>query len=237
MRSNLPFPAAGLILATVAGCGPGAPDSSSPPPQQFPTEFPAPAGRALELEDYYRVQSLRDLQLSPDGAWVIFTLALPVEETNGDAEELWIVPSDASRAPARILHLGREVTGPAWTEDGRLRYTAGGHWSIDPADPAAPPRAETSPTLDENVSPDGFWVVSLEDVPPNEESSPALSAFEARHEERFRGVQFDWLNFQRDGAVFPVPDPTASPSREIVITPVEGAAGGGGSCHNRRPEP
>ncbi|MCJ7628291.1 MAG: hypothetical protein MUO50_07865, partial [Longimicrobiales bacterium] len=149
MRSNPPVTAAGLILVTIGGCGPGAPDSSFPPPQQFPTEFPIPAGRVLKLEDYYRVQSLRALQVSPDGAWVIFTLALPVEETNGDVQELWIAPTDASRDPARILHLGQEVTGPTWMEDGRLRYTAGGRWSIDPAAPSAPPRAEISPTLTE----------------------------------------------------------------------------------------
>jgi dipeptidyl aminopeptidase/acylaminoacyl peptidase len=52
------------------------------------------------------------------------------------------------------------------------------------------------------------------------------SDFERRHEERFQGVQFDWLNFQRDGAPFPVPDPrdpTINPATEIFLSENGGA--------------
>ena len=224
MRFDLRVTVAGFIVAAIGGCGPGAPEAPPPPLQEFPTEFSEPAGRALQLEDYYGVPNLRAILVSPDGAWVSYALSLPVEETNGDVQEVWIVPTDASAAPRHVLHEGEEVSGPTWTEDGRLRYTAGGPWSIDPDDPSARPRAEAESADTEYPSPDGFWVASLEDVPQTEESAPALSAFEARHEERFQGVQFDWLNFQRDGAAFPTPDPTANPPREIVITPVEGGA-------------
>ena len=57
-----------------------------------------------------------------------------------------------------------------------------------------------------------------------EELTPALTEFEARHEERFEGVQFDWLSFQRDGAAFPGSRSHRNPPRELVVTPVEGAA-------------
>ena len=53
------------------------------------------------------------------------------------------------------------------------------------------------------------------------------SDFEKRHEERFRGSQFDWLDFQRDGQSFPVPnraDPMVSPPQEIVLAPNDGGA-------------
>jgi dipeptidyl aminopeptidase/acylaminoacyl peptidase len=67
-------------------------------------------------------------------------------------------------------------------------------------------------------------VATLEEQDEGEEEPDGLSPFERRHEERFQGVQFDWLNFQRDGALFPAPDPTANPPREIHIQPVEGGA-------------
>ncbi|MBK6306680.1 MAG: hypothetical protein IPF47_13550 [Gemmatimonadetes bacterium] len=47
-----------------------------------------------------------------------------------------------------------------------------------------------------------------------------MTDFEQRHEARFKGVQFDWLDFQRDGQPFPVPnsaDPAVSPPQEIFL--------------------
>jgi dipeptidyl aminopeptidase/acylaminoacyl peptidase len=218
-----------LLRATTAlffgvGVGGCTPPTPSTPPQSFSSEFPEPQGRALEPEDYYRVKDLRGIRPSPDGAWVVLAVSLPVEETNGDVHEVWLVPGDASAPPRHILHRGQDVMAPDWTAGGRLFYTRDGRWSIDPADPTSPPRPEPSDTPMGNGSPDGFWVASLEDLPAMEDVVPALTAFELRHEERFQGVQFDWLNFQRDGQPFPVPDPTANPPREVVITPVEGGA-------------
>ena len=54
------------------------------------------------------------------------------------------------------------------------------------------------------------------------------SDFEKRHEERFKGVEFDWLNFQRDGGPFPVPnrvDPLVNPAQEIWVGPDAAGAG------------
>ena len=47
----------------------------------------------------------------------------------------------------------------------------------------------------------------------------AASEFEKRHQERFKGVTFDWKDFQRDGAEFPAPDPTAQPAQQIALRP------------------
>lgn len=211
------------FIFTIVGGG-CVPEDQAPPPQSFPNEFPEPAGRPLRLDDYYGIKALRGFQVSQDGAWVAYALSIPVEETNGDLHEVWVVPSDGSQAAYHLLHAGEDVLAPEWIEGGRLAYSRVGRWSIDPADPTRPPRPEASEPPGENVSPDGAWVATLEDLPPAESPQPDLTPFETRHEERFQGVQFNWLDFQRDGADFPTPDPTADPPREIVIAPAE--AGG-----------
>ena len=48
------------------------------------------------------------------------------------------------------------------------------------------------------------------------------SDFEKRHQERFKGVIFDWKDFQRDGAPFPAPDPTAGNAVQITVRPAAG---------------
>src|SRR5690349_711931 len=76
-------------------------------------------------------------------------------------------------------------------------------------------------------SPDGKWTASVRDTPPPKREQTYASDFEKRHEERFKGVQFDWLDFQRDGQPFPVPnrlDPQVSPPQEIFHMP-NGSAG------------
>jgi dipeptidyl aminopeptidase/acylaminoacyl peptidase len=164
------------------------------------------------------------VRISPDASWVAFTMSRPVEETNESLTEVWVVPSDASAPARRIRHGGEELSSPSWTPDSRLRYVAGGIWTVDPADPGAAPRSEHEDAADGELSPDGRWLVSVEDEPEPPGSEEPGSDFRRRHEERFRGVQFDWLNFQRDGAPFPAPDPTDAAPREIVLRAV-GASG------------
>ena len=60
----------------------------------------SPTGRPLAIEDYYRVKTVGNPELSPDGKWVAFTVSTRVEATNDNTSEVWLVPSDGS-APAR----------------------------------------------------------------------------------------------------------------------------------------
>ena len=59
-------------------------------------------------------------------------------------------------------------------------------------------------------------------MPPKAPSS--ATEFEKRHQERFKGVTFDWKDFQRDGAEFPAPDPSAQPAQQIALRPRGAAA-------------
>ncbi|HEY7476449.1 MAG TPA: S9 family peptidase, partial [Vicinamibacterales bacterium] len=149
--------------------------------------------------------------------------------------------------PRRIQHEGADVTGAAWTPTGQLRYTAaGGTWTIDPANPsAAPVRSEAQPAPGRGAgrggagrgggrggdaggggtpSPDGKFTVVLRDKSETRPSPPALTDFEKRHEDRFRGVTFDWMEFQRDGQPFPAPNPNLRNAQQVVLQGADGSA-------------
>jgi dipeptidyl aminopeptidase/acylaminoacyl peptidase len=153
---------------------------------------------------------------------------------------VWAVPTDGSAQARRVSAEGHDATSPQWTGEGRLRYAADGRgWILDPAAPErvtegerpAPRRGGPGGggggggelTLS---SPDGKWTAALRNTPPPKRERVFASDFEKRHEERFKGVHFDWLDFQRDGQPFPVPnraDPEVSPPQEIFLAPTGGA--------------
>jgi dipeptidyl aminopeptidase/acylaminoacyl peptidase len=171
---------------------------------------------------------------------VSFTVSTRVEENQATRSEAWIVGTDGAPAPHRLTHDGKDVTGATWTPESRLRYTIDGQaWTIDPAAlAAAPVKAEGAPAgrggrgggrggagADAGggtPSPDGKWTALVRDKPAPKPEPKALSEFERRHEERFKGVTFDWMNFQRDGQPFPAPNLSARPAAQLVIQPPGG---------------
>ncbi len=190
----------------------------------FVTSVSAAQSRSpLTLEDYYRVQTVGAPAMSPDGARVVFSVSTRLEADNGTRVQTFVVAADAASSPREITHEGKPVSGARWEASGRLRYMVDRQaWTVDvmQAD-AVPVTAEApAPGL---PSPDGAWVALLTDVPVTPAPAAAWSEFETRHVERFKGVIFDWMQFQRDGQPFPAPDPRARPSQHIVLRPI-GAA-------------
>lgn len=164
-------------------------------------------GRPLAIEDYYRMRVVGAPQMSPDGKQVAFTVSTRIEATNGDSSEVWLVPSDGSAPARRESPVGVHATTPRW--DGtELTWGPG----------ASGGTATRPPSV---LSADGKWSASLGSVRLPRPERTYASDFEKRHEERFRGAQFDWLDFQRDGAAFPVPnrvDPQVTPVQEIYVS-------------------
>jgi dipeptidyl aminopeptidase/acylaminoacyl peptidase len=182
-----------------------------------------PSGRALAIEDYYRIQTVANPAISPDGRWVVFTVATRIEEDNGTRTEVQLAPSDASAPPRRIVHYGKDIASPSWTEDSRLRYAADRQqWTIDPASDASVPAKATSIPSGAILSVDKKWIALLKDKPQPKTDATYASDFEKRHEERFKGVTFDWKDFQRDGQPFPAPNLRARPAAQLVIQPAAG---------------
>lgn len=197
----------------------GARPASAPPA--------AGVGRPLAIEDFYRLRSAGAPTLSPDGRWVAFTVTSRDEATNADPSEVWLVASDGGATARRVSPAGANATRPSWTTDGRLQFVAGGEGlALDPAHPdqvvagVAPPRSRRGGDGGQFPSSVAGLGATLRDARPAPRPRPPLTDFEQRHESRFKGVTFDWLNFQRDGQPFPVPnedDPHVSPPQELWI--------------------
>jgi dipeptidyl aminopeptidase/acylaminoacyl peptidase len=191
----------------------------------LPASAQQPAKRALALEDYYRVKSVGGADISPDGRWILYTVSQPVEETNRNVVETWLVSADLASAPVRLLHQGAALQGVTWSEHNRLRFTSGGaQWSLDPARLNEPPtREDPAPTPAGGVlSPDGRWRARARPMPVAAKPAPVMSEFEKRHEERFRGDAFDWYPFRQDGQRFPLPDRRNPAPVELFLEPANG---------------
>ncbi|MBI4520959.1 MAG: S9 family peptidase [Gemmatimonadetes bacterium] len=191
----------------------------------IPASAQVAARRALRIEDYYRVKSVGSPRISPDGQWVTYTVSTPIEQTNGNAVETWLVRTSGAEQPARVRHEGQDVSNPRWRDDGRLLYT---HqdvtWTLDPAQPGRPAVREDAPERNGTLSPDGRWLARAQEMPVPQRPAPAMTEFQRRHEERFQGDQIDWYPFLQDGQEFPAPNRRARPPSEIVIEPADGSA-------------
>ena len=182
------------------------------------------SGRAMLLEDYYRLKEVGAPSISADGRWVAYTVSARVEETNTSETQTWVVEADGSGEPERVTHGGDDVSSPEWNGEGLLRVTAAdeSRWLVDPASPTGPAEQAEPEEPEGTLSPDGRWRAVVRDLPAPTEEAPDLTDFERRHAERFEGKQFDWYPFVRDGQEFPLPDRRAQPAAEIYLEPVEG---------------
>jgi dipeptidyl aminopeptidase/acylaminoacyl peptidase len=197
-------------------------------------------GRALKIEDYYRIRNVGSPSISPNGRWVAFSVTTRVEDekdANKSRIEGWFVPLAGGAQPARVAD--GEVANLRWRDDNRLQFSRERQqWTMDPENPSAPSVKVDAPeeggaggrggrgrgAATATPSPDGRWRAELRDNAPPKKDVGYANDFEKRHYERFQGAIFDWKDFQRDGQPFPVPDPRARPSVQIVVTPADGGA-------------
>jgi dipeptidyl aminopeptidase/acylaminoacyl peptidase len=152
--------------------------------------------RPLAIEDYYRVVTIVNPQISADGTSVRFSVQTRVESDNSTKTDVFTVPTDASAPPTKVGD-GPAAGGGRGGRGGPVRVT----------------------------SPDGQWIARTQEKPQPKTEPKYASDFEKRHQERFKGAIFDWKDFQRDGAPFPVPNPTTQPAMQIVLQPAGSDAG------------
>ena len=76
-------------------------------------------GRAFTPNDWYRVTTVGNPAVSPDGKQIAFTVTTVVAAENKRHSEVWLVPA-AGGDPTRMTSPGVESTNPRWAPDGKL---------------------------------------------------------------------------------------------------------------------
>lgn len=78
----------------------------------------APVQRKVELDDVYRLREVSDPQLSPDGAWVAYTVSLPDTSEDKTNSDVWMTSWDGARS-VRLTSSKSSEGSPRWSPDGR----------------------------------------------------------------------------------------------------------------------
>ncbi len=98
---------AGILMITLAaGPAVGQDESAATP-------------RSLTVDDYFRIRTVDDPQISPDGKWVAYTVTTSEIEKDESASRIWMVPAAAGEA-VPMTAKARSASHPRWSPDGRF---------------------------------------------------------------------------------------------------------------------
>ncbi len=78
----------------------------------------APAQRKLATEDIYRLRAVSDPQVSPDGAWVAYTVTVPDTAEDKNDSDIWMVSWKGDHT-LRLTSSKASEQSPRWSPDGR----------------------------------------------------------------------------------------------------------------------
>jgi dipeptidyl aminopeptidase/acylaminoacyl peptidase len=79
---------------------------------------PGPEARPLQIDDLFRIQRVGSPQVSPDGAWVAYTVSTPASPSASGETRVWMVPT-AGGDPLPMTAKGYSASSPAWSPDGK----------------------------------------------------------------------------------------------------------------------
>ena len=102
----------------------------------LPAALAAQAPRAMQPNDWYRLTTVSQPAMSPDGRQVAFTVTTVNEKENKRHQEVWMVPTAGGDA-VRYTAPGYESSGPRFSPDGKYLFFSssrpggtGNSWAI-----------------------------------------------------------------------------------------------------------
>jgi len=75
------------------------------------------AKHPITFDDMIKMHRIAEPQISPDGKWVVYTVATPDMDANRNASNIWMVPT-AGGAPQQLTQSGHD-SSPVWSPDGK----------------------------------------------------------------------------------------------------------------------
>ena len=81
--------------------------------------------RGMRPDDVYRLTSVADPRVSPDGVTAAYVVSWVDDETKEPRSAIWTVPLDGSAPPRRLTHGPKRDAAPRWSHDGtHLAFTS-----------------------------------------------------------------------------------------------------------------
>jgi dipeptidyl aminopeptidase/acylaminoacyl peptidase len=74
--------------------------------------------RAITFADMMKLHRVAEPEVSPDGKWVVYTVATPDMDANRNASNIWLVSTE-SGAPIQLTQSGHDMS-PVWSPDGKM---------------------------------------------------------------------------------------------------------------------
>ncbi len=78
----------------------------------------AASPRSLTVDDYFRILTVDEPQISPDGKWVAYTVTTSDIEEDETTSRIWMVPA-AGGEPVAHDRERESSSQPRWSPDGR----------------------------------------------------------------------------------------------------------------------
>ena len=83
-----------------------------------PLPTPPAARRNLQVDDLFRIKTLGDPQVSPDGKWVAYTVATASLKEDKTETQVWMAPTDGGD-PLPMTAAGTSASQPRFSPDGK----------------------------------------------------------------------------------------------------------------------
>jgi dipeptidyl aminopeptidase/acylaminoacyl peptidase len=166
-----------------------------------PALAPAQATRAIRPNDFLRLRDVGDPRVSPDGAWVAYTITTVDSARDARDSDVWMV-SWAGDRTVRLTSSPDDEENPRWSPDnrylsfvsGRFEAKAGQLWLLDRAGGEAVRLTDLKGGVTEYAwSPDGKRIAVI-----SHDADPDASASDSARSKRPMPIVIDRYAFKRD---------------------------------------